>query len=60
VVPGEPVPAFPFSDAIAGARETELPELSDREDPEDALHPASPNAVTRRIAVTCIRLMIQR
>jgi hypothetical protein len=50
----------PFSAVIAGGRETELPELSDREDPEDALHPARQSAVTSRTVVTSIRLITSR
>jgi hypothetical protein len=53
------VPAA-FSGATTGARAIELPELSDRTDPADAVHPARPSAATSRSVVTGMRLMPSR
>ena len=59
-VPAAAYAESPCSGAMAGTPGSELPELGERSEPEDAVHPAKPSAAMSRMVLTNIRLMSQR
>jgi len=59
-VPAAAFAGSPCSGTMAGTPGSELPELGERDEPEDAVHPAKPSAAMSRTVVTRIRLMSSR